>query len=68
MNNEQTYVTNAFGFFSTAYTNASRFARSIAFKHRATNGPRPAPATQITLAYDDDNHQFGMLKLGLSPY
>jgi len=40
---------NAFGFFSTAYTKASRDDRSMAFKHRETRGPLPAPTMQNTL-------------------
>jgi len=44
-----TYVTNALGFFSTAYTNASRPDLSIADKARETKGPRPAPATHMIL-------------------
>ena len=43
------YVTKAFLFFSTAYTNAFLLARCIASRDRATSGPRPAPATQISL-------------------
>jgi hypothetical protein len=42
-------VTKALGFFSTAYKDADLRARSMAVRHRATRGPRPAPATHMTL-------------------
>jgi hypothetical protein len=45
----RTNVTNAFLFFSTAYTKAFLLARVMALSARATSGPRPAPATHIRL-------------------
>lgn len=46
---QQTYVTTAFGFFSTAYTLIFRSASSAAVSDALTRGPRPAPTTIITL-------------------
>lgn len=44
-----TYVTTAFGFFSTAYILTFRPDSSAAVSDALTKGPRPAPTTIITL-------------------
>lgn len=46
---QKTYVTTAFGFFSTAYTRTFRPDSSPAASDALTRGPRPAPTTIITL-------------------
>lgn len=45
----RTYVTTAFGFFSTAYTRILMSAFLAAFMEAVTRGPLPAPNTITTL-------------------
>lgn len=50
-NKAKTYVTTAFGFFSTAYNLTRLLALVAAFIAAVTNGPLPAPTTIITLKH-----------------
>ena len=52
---QTTYVTTAFGFFSTAYTLIFISAFLLAVMAALTRGPRPAPTTIITLEIELKN-------------
>ena len=50
---KSTHVTNALGFFSTAYSRMFRDALLAARLQPETSGPLPAPTTQMTLHIEE---------------